>query len=223
MKKVKGYFLLILANFLIYITLSISFFILINIILPAFDIDMRGGANNELLLWSIVIGFGGSAISLVFSKQIARATLQAVKVTYPRSSAEQIVYFTIEELARAVGIHMPEVWIYESSDVNAFATGPTKNSALIAVSTGLLENMDEQEVRAVLAHEIGHVFNGDMFTITILMGLMNTFVYFISQLVLEHLDGTKRMARHRHLHLSSDLPFLPRHDTDLLVLSPKRV
>ncbi|MEW6325961.1 MAG: protease HtpX [Nitrospirota bacterium] len=186
MKNLKGILLLLLANVLIFITLSITFNVLINVILPAFGIDLRGSVNETLLLWSIVLGFGGAFISLAFSKQMARAMLRAAQITQPRSGAEQLLYGTVEDLSRTLGITMPEVWVYDSPDLNAFATGPSKNNAMVAVSTGLLQSMSEREIRAVLAHEMGHVFNGDMFTTTLLMGLMNTFVYFISNVVARH-------------------------------------
>jgi heat shock protein HtpX len=105
------------------------------------------------------------------------------QITQPRSHAEQVIYGSVQEIARRLNIDMPEVWVYESPDPNAFATGPSKNNSMVAVSTGLLENLKEDEVRAVLAHEMGHVYNGDMFTTTVLAGLMNTFVYFVSLLV----------------------------------------
>jgi heat shock protein HtpX len=93
------------------------------------------------------------------------------------------VYGAVQEIAQRLHIQMPEVWVYEAPDPNAFATGPSKNNSMVAVSTGLLNNLNEQEVKAVLAHEMGHVYNGDMFTTTVLAGLMNTFVYFISMWV----------------------------------------
>ena len=93
------------------------------------------------------------------------------------------MYETVQKIANRLNIKTPEVWIYDSPDPNAFATGPSKNNSMVAVSTGLLNNLNEGEVRAVLAHEMGHVYNGDMFTTTILAGLMNTFVYFISRIV----------------------------------------
>lgn len=186
MRRMRGFFLLILSNILIFITLSITFSILLNVVLPAFGIDLRGSVNQTVLLWSLVLGFGGAFISLGFSKQIARANIRGRQITQPRSGAEQMVYSTVEDLSRTLRIKMPEVWIYESADLNAFATGPAKNNAMVAVSSGLIQSMSEREVRAVLAHEMGHVFNGDMFTTTVLMGLMNTFVYFISNIVARH-------------------------------------
>ena len=183
MKWIKGIGLFLIANFLIYLTLSFTVSILINIVLPMFGIDVRGEFSQELLVWSLVIGFGGAFISLAFSKQMARAMLDCQQITQPRSHAEQVIYGSVQEIAQRLHIKMPEVWIYESPDPNAFATGPTKNNAMVAVSTGLLQNLKEQEVKGVLAHEMGHVFNGDMFATTVLAGLMNTFVYYISHFV----------------------------------------
>lgn len=183
MKWIKGIGLFLIANFLIYLTLSFTVNILINIVLPMFGIDVRGMFSQELLVWSLVIGFGGAFISLAFSKQMARAMLDCEQITQPRSPAEQVIHGAVQEIAQRLHIKMPEVWIYNAPDPNAFATGPSKNNAMVAVSTGLLQNLKEQEVKGVLAHEMGHVFNGDMFSTTILAGLMNTFVYYISNFV----------------------------------------
>jgi len=180
MKWLKGIGLFLIANFLIYITLSFTANLLINVVLPAFGIDARGVFNQQLLVWSLVIGFGGAFISLAFSKQMARAMLSCQQITQPRSHAEHVIYGSVQEIAQRLHITMPEVWVYESPDPNAFATGPSKNNSMVAVSTGLLQNLKEDEVKAVLAHEMGHVYNGDMFTTTVLSGLMNTFVYYIS-------------------------------------------
>ncbi|MFZ1748323.1 MAG: protease HtpX [Nitrospirales bacterium] len=183
MKKLKGIGLLLIANILIFITLSISFTVLSEMILPAFGIDLRGSFAQQDLLWAFVIGFGGAFISLAFSKQMARAFIDCTQITEPRTQAERIVFDTVQKISEKLSISMPEVWIYESPDPNAFATGPTRNNSMVAVSTGLLNNLNEGEVRAVLAHEMGHVYNGDMFTTTVLAGLMNTFVYFISRFI----------------------------------------
>nr|MBA3611628.1 M48 family metalloprotease [Nitrospirales bacterium] len=183
MKKFKGIGLLLIANILIFITLSISFTVLSEMILPAFGIDLRGSFAQQDLLWAFVIGFGGAFISLAFSKQMARAFIDCTQITEPRTPAERLVYETVQKISGKLNLSMPEVWIYESPDPNAFATGPTKNNSMVAVSTGLLNNLNEGEVRAVLAHEMGHVYNGDMFTTTVLAGLMNTFVYFISRFI----------------------------------------
>ncbi|HEX7766362.1 MAG TPA: protease HtpX [Nitrospira sp.] len=180
MKWLKGIGLFLIANFLIYLTLSITANLLVNTVLPAFGIDVRGVFSQQLLVWSLVIGFGGAFISLAFSKQMARAMLDCEQITQPRSQAEHVIYGSVQEIAQRLGITMPEVWVYNSPDPNAFATGPSKNNSMVAVSTGLLQNLKEGEVKAVLAHEMGHVYNGDMFTTTVLAGLMNTFVHYIS-------------------------------------------
>ncbi|HEU4682987.1 MAG TPA: protease HtpX [Nitrospira sp.] len=180
MKWIKGIGLLLIANFLIYLTLTFTANILINVVLPVFGIDVRGVFNQQLLVWSLVIGFGGAFISLLFSKQMARAMLNCEQIIQPRTHAEHVIYGSVQEIAQRLRIKMPEVWIYDSPDPNAFATGPSKNDSMVAVSTGLLQNLKEDEVKAVLAHEMGHVYNGDMFTTTVLAGLMNTFVYYIS-------------------------------------------
>jgi heat shock protein HtpX len=187
MKWLKGMALLLIANVLIFITLSITFNLLVNVVLPAFGIDVRGAVNQQDLLWALVLGFGGAFISLAFSKQMARAMLDCYQITQPRTHAEQVIYGSIQEIAQRLHIQMPEVWVYEAEDPNAFATGPSRNNSMVAVSTGLLNNLKEQEVRAVLAHEMGHVYNGDMLTTTVLAGLMNTFVYMVSRWVYRNL------------------------------------
>lgn len=183
MKWLKGVGLLLIANILIMVTLSITIPIVINVILPMFGIDVRGSVDLTSLVWAAMFGFGGAFISLAFSKQMARAMLDCQQITQPRSHAEQVVYGSVREIAQRLNITMPEVWVYNSPDPNAFATGPSKNNSMVAVSTGLLENLKEDEVKAVLAHEMGHVYNGDMFATTVLAGLMNTFVYYIAMWV----------------------------------------
>jgi heat shock protein HtpX len=183
MKKFKGIGLLLLSNILIFITLSISFSVLSEFVLPAFGIDLRGSIAQQDLLWAFVLGFGGAFISLAFSKQMARAFIDCTQITEPRTQAEVMLFETVQKISSKLGITMPEVWIYDSPDPNAFATGPSKNNSMVAVSTGLMNHLNEGEVRAVIAHEMGHVYNGDMFTTTVLAGLMNTFVYFISRMV----------------------------------------
>jgi len=183
MKWMKGIFLLLAANILIMVTLSLTVPILINVVLPMFGVDLRGMVDLSSLVWALAFGCGGAFISLAFSKQMARAMLDCRQITQPRSQAEQVIYGSVQEIAQRLHITMPEVWIYDSPDPNAFATGPSKNNSMVAVSTGLLSNLQEQEVRAVLAHEMGHVYNGDMFATTVLAGLMNTFVYYIAMWV----------------------------------------
>jgi len=183
MKRMKGIFLLLAANILIMVTLSITVPIVINVVLPMFGINLQGSVDLSSLVWAALFGFGGAFISLAFSKQMARMMLDCQQITQPRSQAEQVIYGSVQEIAQRLGITMPEVWVYDSPDPNAFATGPSRNNSMVAVSTGLLQNLKEDEVKAVLAHEMGHVYNGDMFATTVLAGLMNTFVYFIAMWV----------------------------------------
>ena len=209
MKWLKGVGLLLIANVLIFVTLSITFHVLVNFVLPAFGIDVRGAMSQEDMIWALVIGFGGAFLSLAFSKQFARSMLNCSQIIQPRSPAEQVVYGAVQEIAQRLHIKMPEVWVYESEDPNAFATGPSKNNSMVAVSTGLLNNLSEQEVRAVLAHEMGHVYNGDMFATTVLAGLMNTFVYFISRWVYRHLaERNEALAFGVYIFLQMVLSFL---------------
>ncbi|HEX6531662.1 MAG TPA: protease HtpX [Nitrospira sp.] len=179
MKWIKGIVLLLISNILFMVAINV----IVNVVLPVFGVNL-GGDTGSLLAMAGIYGFTGAFLSLAFSKQMARMMLSgSQQITQPRSRAEQVIYGSVQDIARRLNINMPEVWVYDSPDPNAFATGPSKNNSMVAVSTGLLQNLKEDEVQAVLAHEMGHVYNGDMFTTTVLAGLMNTFVYFISMLV----------------------------------------
>ncbi|WP_225408595.1 protease HtpX [Stigmatella hybrida] len=136
-----------------------------------------------LLIMSAVMGFAGSIISLLISKPMAKWSTGAQVITAPRTEAERWLMSTVQRLAQNAGIGMPEVAVYDSPDMNAFATGARRNSALVAVSTGLLHGMERDEVEAVLGHEVAHVANGDMVTLTLLQGVLNTFVIFLSRVV----------------------------------------
>ena len=153
-------------------------------------LDERGvGINYEaLLVLSLVIGFGGSFISLAISKWMAKRSTGAQVITQPSNAAESWLLATVERQARQAGIETPEVAIYNSPDMNAFATGARRNSALVAVSTGLLQGMPKEEVEAVLAHEVSHVANGDMVTLTLVQGVVNTFVIFLSRVIGHFVD-----------------------------------
>ena len=142
------------------------------------------GINYQaLLILSGVIGFGGSFISLAISKWMAKRSTGARVITQPSNDAEAWLVGTVQRLARSANISTPEIAIYDAPDMNAFATGARRNSALVAVSTGLLRGMRRDEVEAVLAHEISHVANGDMVTLALLQGVLNTFVIFLSRIV----------------------------------------
>lgn len=142
-----------------------------------------GGSYAGLLLMSALFGFAGSLVSLLISKQMAKWSTGAKVIDAPRSETERWLFDTVARHAQRVGIQMPQVAIYDSPDMNAFATGPSRNNSLVAVSTGLLQQMRRDEVDAVLGHEIAHVANGDMVTLTLLQGLLNTFVIFFSRII----------------------------------------
>ena len=142
-----------------------------------------------LLVMAALFGFGGSIISLLMSKWVAKRTTGAQVITQPRNEAEQWLFSTVQRQAQAAGIGMPEVAIYDAPDINAFATGANRNNALVAVSTGLLHNMTRDEAEAVLGHEVAHVANGDMVTMALLQGVLNTFVIVLSRLVGRAIDS----------------------------------
>jgi heat shock protein HtpX len=177
---VKRVFLLIATNIAVLLVLSLVARLL------GLDqvLNQQGGINFQgLLAFCAVFGFGGALISLAMSKWIAKRSTGARVITQPRDAAEAWLYETVQRQARQAGIGMPEVAIYDSPDMNAFATGARRDSALVAVSTGLLQRMDRREVEAVLGHEISHVANGDMVTLTLIQGVVNTFVLFLSRVI----------------------------------------
>ena len=136
-----------------------------------------------MLVFAAVFGMGGSFFSLLISKWMAKRSTGAQVIDQPRNPSERWLVDTVKDLAQKAGIGMPEVAVFASPQPNAFATGASKNNALVAVSTGLLENMRPDEVRAVLGHEIGHVANGDMVTLTLIQGVVNTFVIFFARII----------------------------------------
>lgn len=138
---------------------------------------------TSLLIFAAVMGFGGSFLSLVISKWMAKKSVGARVITEPRTDTEQWLVQTVGRQAQAAGIKLPEVAIWESPEVNAFATGMSKNRALVAVSTGLLQRMTREEAEAVLGHEVAHVANGDMVTLALIQGVVNTFVLFLSRVI----------------------------------------
>jgi len=142
-----------------------------------------------LLLMAAIFGFGGSTISLLLSKWIAKRTTGAHVIDTPRNESEQWLLATVRRQAQAAGIGMPEVAIYDAPEINAFATGANRNKALVAVSTGLLRAMQRDEAEAVLGHEVSHVANGDMVTMALLQGVLNTFVIVLARLVGRVVDG----------------------------------
>jgi len=180
MGKRIGYFLL--TNILVIATITIIF-----TVLPIGSYITADGINyGSLLIVSAVIGFTGSFISLAISKWTAKKMMgvEVIDPDNPENEHEAAVVEKVHRLSRAAGLtHMPEVGIYYSSEVNAFATGPTKKRSLVAVSAGLLNEMDDDAVEGVIAHEVAHVANGDMVTMTLLQGVVNTFVVFLARIV----------------------------------------
>jgi heat shock protein HtpX len=154
------------------------------------DEEGRGLDYGSLLVLSAVIGFTGAFISLAMSKWVAKRFTGAQVITQPRTETEIWLVMTVQRLARQAGIGMPEVAIFDSADMNAFATGARRDNALVAVSTGLLRGMDKEAVEAVLAHEIAHVANGDMVTLTLIQGVVNTFVVFFARVIGHVVDRT---------------------------------
>ena len=175
----KRILLFILTNIAILVVLSIGLSLL------GFEgyLTQNGLNMSQLLLFSAVFGMGGSFISLAMSKWMAKRAMGAQVIENPRDATSQWLVATVQRLAQQAGIGMPEVAIFDSPEPNAFATGASRNNALVAVSTGLLRRMDKDEVEAVLGHEISHVSNGDMVTLALVQGVVNTFVLFLARVV----------------------------------------
>ena len=174
----KRIFLFLITNMAVMLVLSITTSILgVNRFLAANGLNM-----GALLTFAAIVGFGGAFISLLMSKWMAKMSVGAQVIDQPRSADEQWLVGTVHRLARDAGIGLPEVAIYEGAP-NAFATGAFRDSSLVAVSTGLLQSMTREEVEAVLGHEVSHIANGDMVTLTLIQGVVNTFVVFLSRVV----------------------------------------
>jgi len=175
----KRIFLFLLTN--------IAVLLVLGVIASALGVDRYLTANGlnlpMLLAFSAIIGMGGSFISLAMSKWLAKMSVGAKVITQPSSAAESWLLSTVQRLAQSAGIGMPEVAIYQAPEMNAFATGMSRNHALVAVSSGLLQSMNQDEIEAVLGHEISHVANGDMVTLTLIQGVVNTFVFFLARVL----------------------------------------
>lgn len=155
-------------------------------------LGLSRGSTGGLLLMAFVFGMGGSVISLAMSKWMALRATGAQVIEQPRTPLENWLVDTVQRQARAAGIGLPEVAIYDSPDVNAFATGMNRDKALVAVSTGLLNHMSREEAEAVLGHEVSHVANGDMVTLTLIQGVVNTFVIFLARIVAQFVGDRER-------------------------------
>jgi heat shock protein HtpX len=178
----------VFKRIVLFLITNLAILFVLNITMRILGVDrmlaQSGGLNlGALLVFAAVIGFGGALISLAISKWSAKFMTGARVVANPQSDAEQWLVETVRRQAQMAGIGMPEVAIYDAPDINAFATGMNRNSALVAVSSGLLQNMTRDEAEAVLGHEITHVANGDMVTLALIQGVVNTFVIFLSRVI----------------------------------------
>ncbi len=175
----KRVLLFVLTNLAVVVVLGI----IVNLLGANRFLTRSGIDLPTLLVFAAIFGMGGSFISLLLSKWIAKMSTGAQVIEQPRTPAEQWLVQTVRAQAQRAGIGMPDVAVYDAPEPNAFATGASRNKALVAVSTGLLQTMNEDEVEAVLGHEISHVANGDMITLTLLQGVLNTFVIFFARIV----------------------------------------
>ncbi|MEA3587099.1 protease HtpX [Pseudidiomarina sp. 1APP75-27a] len=164
--------------------------VVMNLVLPAMGMDPSG--YTGLFIFAAAFGFGGAFISLALSKWLAKRSVGAQTIETPRNETERWLLQTVARQAQQAGIPMPEVAVYDSPEPNAFATGASKKSSLVAVSTGLLRQMSQDEVEAVLAHEISHIANGDMVTLTLIQGVVNTFVIFFARVIASIIDNATR-------------------------------
>ena len=179
----KRVVLFLLTNLAVMLVLGI----VLSILMSVFGISNR--SLGGILLIAAVFGFGGSFISLFMSKWMAKKSTGAYVIEQPRNETEHWLFETVAAQAKKAGIAMPEVAIYDSPEMNAFATGPSKNNSLVAVSSGLLQHMNQDQAEAVLAHEVSHVANGDMVTLTLIQGVVNTFVIFIAKVLAGIVDN----------------------------------
>lgn len=170
---------------------NLAVMVLLGIVLSVLQgvFGIRLGQNGQLLVFAAIFGFGGAFISLLISKWVAKRTTGMELIERPRNESEQWLVDTVRRQAQSAGIKMPEVGIYDAPEINAFATGPSRNNSLVAVSTGLLRAMSRNEAEAVLGHEISHVANGDMVTMTLIQGVLNTFVIFLARVVGRAIDA----------------------------------
>ena len=178
-----------MQRILLFLLTNIAIMLILSITLRVLGVEsllMQNGSDlniNALVIFSGVFGFGGAFISLAISKWMAKRMTGAQVITSPSNNIEKWLIETVKKQSKVVGIKMPEVAIFPSSQMNAFATGASKNNALVAVSQGLLDNMTQGEIEAVVGHEMSHVANGDMVTLTLIQGVVNTFVIFFSRVI----------------------------------------
>jgi len=181
-----GEFKFLMKRIILFVLTNLAVVLVLGVVASLLGVNRfltSNGLNlGALLGYALIMGFGGAIISLLISKPVAKWSSGVQVIAQPSNADEKWLVDTVQKLADKAGIGMPEVGIFEG-DPNAFATGAFKNSALVAVSTGLLQNMNHEEIEAVLAHEVAHIANGDMVTMTLIQGVMNTFVVFLSRVI----------------------------------------
>jgi heat shock protein HtpX len=180
----KRIFLFVVTNLAVLALLSVVIFIIERV----FGVRLAGGGLGGLLVFAAVFGFGGALISLALSKWTAKRMMGVRVITGPQSELETWLLATVKRLADQARVGMPEVGVFDAEEMNAFATGARRNAALVAVSTGLMRSMSRSQVEAVLGHEITHVANGDMVTLALLQGVLNTFVIFLARIIGSFVD-----------------------------------
>src|SRR5688572_17290983 len=172
---------------ILFLATNLAILVVLTLVARLTGLDVWLAANGNsltgLLVFAALFGFGGAFISLALSKWMAKRTMGVRVITQPANASEQWLVNTVRAQAQVAGIGMPEVGVFDSPEPNAFATGARRDNALVAVSTGLLRAMNEKEAEAVLAHEVSHVSNGDMVTLTLIQGVVNTFVIFLSRVI----------------------------------------
>ena len=183
-----------MKRIVLFLATNLAILIVLSIVARLIGLDSylarSGGSLTSLLVFAAFFGFAGSFISLAASKWMAKRAMGVQLISQPANATEQWLVSTVRAHAQAAGIGMPEVGVFDSPEPNAFATGARRNNSLVAVSTGLLQRMNETEVKAVLGHEITHVANGDMVTLTLIQGVVNTFVFFLSRVIGNIVDRT---------------------------------
>ena len=180
-----------MRRILYFLATNAAIMIVVSILLLFLPAELRS-QNTVFLIFALVAGFGGSIVSLLMSKRMAKRTTGMMLIESPRNETEKWLVETVARQAEMAGIGMPEVGIFQTPQMNAFATGANKNNALVAVSTGLLENMSREEAEAVMGHEIAHVANGDMITLTLIQGVVNVFVLFMARALAMAIDRDGR-------------------------------
>ena len=207
-----------MKRILLFLATNVAIVLVLSVTMRVLGVEPYLSANglnlNSLLIFAAVMGFGGSFISLAISKWMAKKSMGVQVIESPNTATERWLVDTVRRYSEEAGIGMPEVGIFDSPEVNAFATGMSKNSSLVAVSSGLLEQMTRQEAEAVIGHEVAHIANGDMVTLALIQGVVNTFVMFLSRVIGHTVDR----VLHRRKTLLGSTSGLPGHQNRRLGL-----